>query len=87
MLDEGVDMLLVSAKDTGEGVGRHRILDIPSRPGEPGLAAGDGGGLSVVSSGISIGAARVGFEASTGVGRRGSGCAIIAGNIYAFEWG
>jgi hypothetical protein len=53
-------VLLVSAKDTDESVGRRRILD-------------------VVSSGVSIGAARVKFEASTGVGRRGSGCAIIAG--------
>jgi hypothetical protein len=56
----------VSSEDAREDVGRRRILDIPARPGEPGLAAGDGGGSSVVSSGVGIGAAHVKFEVSTG---------------------
>jgi hypothetical protein len=80
----------VSAEDAREGVGRRRILDIPASPGEPGLAAGDGGGLSVVSSGAGTGAARVKFEASTGVGRTGSGCAIAgagAGGTYILSSG
>ena len=53
------------------------MQDISAKPGEPGLAAGDGGGLSVVSNGAGTGAG-VRFDARTGVGRTGSGC-VMAG--------